>query len=202
VTAGEIEWDAMKEAANIARRGIAFGEAATALLDVDVIIRVDREHGQEDRLVSVGFSRRGRLLTVVTAERPRVGSGSSPHGAPRSANEMPTNDTPSDSERIAAFRASLRSPVGISIAGASAYWLETPRQEMLGPESRTSREPLERARIEIRDGRDPEGLRLACRLSSGERHVVAAGSVLAELAEWAAGIATSRRRVARDAATA
>jgi hypothetical protein len=115
---------------------------------------------------------------------------------------MPTNDTPSDSDRIAAFRASLRSPVGISIAGASAYWLETPRQEMLGPESRTSREPLERARIEIRDGRDPEGLRLACRLSSGERHVVAAGSVLAELAEWAAGIATSRRRVARDAATA
>jgi uncharacterized DUF497 family protein len=68
VTAGEIEWDAMKEAGNIARRGIAFGEAATALLDVDVIIRVDREHGQEDRLVSVGFSRRGRLLTVVTAE--------------------------------------------------------------------------------------------------------------------------------------
>lgn len=26
------------------------------------------DHAREDRLVSVGFSRRGRLLTVVTAE--------------------------------------------------------------------------------------------------------------------------------------
>jgi uncharacterized DUF497 family protein len=68
VTADEIEWDAQKEAANVARRGISFGEAATALLDADVIIRVDREHGREDRLLSVGFSRRGRLLTMVTAE--------------------------------------------------------------------------------------------------------------------------------------
>jgi hypothetical protein len=115
---------------------------------------------------------------------------------------MPTNDAPYDSARIAAFRASLRGPVGISIPGASAYWLETPREEMLGSESPLSREPLERARTEVQQGRDPEGLRLACRLSSGERHVVVAGSVLAELADWAAGIATSRRRVARDAATA
>jgi hypothetical protein len=115
---------------------------------------------------------------------------------------MPTNDTPSDSGLIAGFRASLGGPVGISIAGASAYWLETPQEEMLGSESPTSREPLERARIEVRDGRDSEGLRLACRLCSGERHVVVAGFVLVELAEWAAGNATSRRRVARDAATA
>jgi uncharacterized protein len=68
VTADDIEWDAQKEAANVARRGIAFGEAATVLLDEDLIIRVDREHGRGDRLVSVGFSRRGRLLTVVTAD--------------------------------------------------------------------------------------------------------------------------------------
>jgi hypothetical protein len=115
---------------------------------------------------------------------------------------MPTNDAPSDAARIDAFRASLRGPVGISIEGASAYWLETPREEMLGPESPTSREPLGRARTEIRAGRDPEGLRLACRLASGERHVIVAGSVLAELAEWAAGIATPRRRAATNAATA
>ena len=115
---------------------------------------------------------------------------------------MPTNDAPSDAARIEAFRASLRGPIGISIAGASAYWLETPRGEALGPESLTSREPLERARSEIRGGRDPEGLRLACRLASGERHVVVAGSILAELAERAAGIETPRRRVATDAASA
>jgi hypothetical protein len=115
---------------------------------------------------------------------------------------MPTNDAPSDAARIDAFRASLRGPVGISIAGASAYWLETPREETLGPESHTSREPLERARSEIQAGRDPEGLRLACRLASGERHIVVGGSILAELADWAAGMSTPRRRAATDAATA
>jgi hypothetical protein len=115
---------------------------------------------------------------------------------------MPTNDTPSDAARIDAFRASLRSPVGISIVGASAYWLETSHGEKLGPESPTSREPLARACTETRAGRDPEALRLACRLSSGERQVIAAGSILAELAGWTAGTATHQRRVAPDTATA
>jgi hypothetical protein len=115
---------------------------------------------------------------------------------------MPANDAPSDNARIEAFRASLQGSVGISIVGASAYWLETPRDERLGPESLTSREPLARARSEIRAGRDPEGLRLACRLVSGERHVIVAGSSLAELADWAAGISTPRRQAATDAATA
>jgi hypothetical protein len=68
VAADDVERDEQKEAANYARRGIAFGEAATVPLDEDLIVRVDHEHGREDRLVSVGFSRRGRLLTVVTAE--------------------------------------------------------------------------------------------------------------------------------------
>ncbi len=68
VTADDVERDAQKEAANVARRGVAFGEAATVLLDEDLTIRVDREHGRDDRLVSVGFSGRGRLLTAVTAE--------------------------------------------------------------------------------------------------------------------------------------
>jgi hypothetical protein len=115
---------------------------------------------------------------------------------------MPTNDAPSDAARIEAFRASLRGPIGISIAGASAYWLETVTEETLGPESATSREPLERARSEIHAGSDPEGLRLACRLASGERYVVVAGSILAELADWAAGISTPRRRAATNAASA
>ncbi len=115
---------------------------------------------------------------------------------------MPTNDTPSDAARIDAFRASLRSPVGISIVGASAYWLETSQGEKLGPESPTSREPLARARTEIRAGREPERLRLTCRLAAGKQHVIAAGSILAELADWAAGTATHQRRVARNAATA
>lgn len=115
---------------------------------------------------------------------------------------MPTNDALSDAARIDAFRASLRGPVGISIAGASAYWLETPRGETLGPEALTSREPLKRARSEIQAGRDPEGLRLACRLASGDRHVIVAGSILAELADWAAGVSTPRRRAVTDAASA
>ncbi|MFH0751722.1 MAG: BrnT family toxin [Chloroflexota bacterium] len=68
MAADDIEWDDQKEAANHARRGIAFGDAATVFLDEDLIVRVDREHGREERLVSVGFSRDGRLLTVVTAE--------------------------------------------------------------------------------------------------------------------------------------
>lgn len=115
---------------------------------------------------------------------------------------MPTNDAPSDAARIEAFRASLRGPVGISIAGASAYWLETPRGETLGPEALTSREPLARARTEIQAGRDPAGMRLTCRLVSGDRHVIVGGSILVELADWAAGMTTPRGRVATDAATA
>ena len=115
---------------------------------------------------------------------------------------MPTNDTPSDTARINAFRAALREPIGISIEGATSYWLETPREEVLGPESHTSRAPLARALTEIQGGRDPEGLRLACKLASGERYVVVTGSILAELAGQSAGISTPRRRVAADAASA
>jgi uncharacterized DUF497 family protein len=55
VTADDIEWDAQNEAADIARRGIAFGETATVLLDADLIIREGRGHGRDDRLVTVGF---------------------------------------------------------------------------------------------------------------------------------------------------
>ncbi len=106
------------------------------------------------------------------------------------------NDAPAEAARVEAFRASLRGPIAISIVGASAYWLDTPREERCSPESPTSTAPLAHAHVTIRAGGDPRGLRLACRLASGERYVIAAGPILAVLADWAAG-ATPRRRASR-----
>ncbi len=65
-------WDEQGETYNYARRGIAFGEAATVFLDDALIVHVDGEHPSELRFVSVGFSSRGRLLGVVT-EAPTPG---------------------------------------------------------------------------------------------------------------------------------
>jgi len=64
------EWDPLKASSNLRKHGVAFDEATTAFGDPFSIAIFDPDHShEEDRLVLVGLSDRGRLLVVVHAER-------------------------------------------------------------------------------------------------------------------------------------
>ncbi|MFK2899700.1 BrnT family toxin [Dyella jejuensis] len=64
----EYEADPFKAASNIAKHGISFGEAVTALLDPNALAMED-DSADESRWVLLGLSEAGRLLTVVYAMR-------------------------------------------------------------------------------------------------------------------------------------
>ena len=66
----DFEWDTEKDAANIAKHGVAFGEAMTVFGDpLEVTIR-DPEHSEgEFRFISMGLSMAGRILVVSYTER-------------------------------------------------------------------------------------------------------------------------------------
>jgi uncharacterized DUF497 family protein len=66
----EIEWDAAKAASNLAKHGVSFEEAATALLDPNALAQEDRSAASESRWVLIGMSVRPRLLTVIYTVRP------------------------------------------------------------------------------------------------------------------------------------
>jgi hypothetical protein len=60
----KFEWDAAKEAANIARHGVSFNEAQLAFSDSRRVILADKAHGKEEpRFFCIGWSGRG-VLTV------------------------------------------------------------------------------------------------------------------------------------------
>ena len=62
----EFDWDDTKAAANLRKHGIDFFEAMTLFSDPLTITDFDDAHSDdEDRFVSVGQSRTGRLLLVV-----------------------------------------------------------------------------------------------------------------------------------------
>ena len=61
----EIEWDFDKAATNLAKHGVSFEEASTALLDPMALAQEDRASEDEPRWVLLGMSSRARLLTVV-----------------------------------------------------------------------------------------------------------------------------------------
>jgi len=66
----EFEWDPEKAAANARRRRVSFNEAATVLEDPLSTTFPDEAHSEgEMRSVTVGVSRRGRLLVVAHTER-------------------------------------------------------------------------------------------------------------------------------------
>jgi hypothetical protein len=66
----EFEWDPRKAAANLAKHGISFHEAATVFGDTLSITYPDPDHSaDEHRFLIFGVSAQGRLLVVAHTER-------------------------------------------------------------------------------------------------------------------------------------
>jgi len=64
------EWDKRKELANIRKHGVSFHEASTVFLDPLSMTFYDPDHAEdEDRYITLGMTKNGRLLFVSHAER-------------------------------------------------------------------------------------------------------------------------------------
>ena len=64
------EWDGSKAASNLKKHRVSFDEAVTVFYDPLAATFEDPHHSQdESRLVTVGYSARGRLLVVCHVER-------------------------------------------------------------------------------------------------------------------------------------
>lgn len=59
-----IEFDPKKAASNLKKHGVSFEEATSCLLDPLALVRSDPDARDEQRLILLGMSRAGRLLTV------------------------------------------------------------------------------------------------------------------------------------------
>lgn len=60
----KIEFDPKKAAGNLKKHGVLFDEAASCLLDPLALVQDDPDAENEMRLVLLGMSHAGRLLTV------------------------------------------------------------------------------------------------------------------------------------------
>lgn len=60
----KIEFDSKKAASNLKKHGVSFDEAASCLLDPSALVRDDPDARGEVRLVLLGMSHAGRLLTL------------------------------------------------------------------------------------------------------------------------------------------
>jgi hypothetical protein len=67
VVVGDFEWDSDKAESNLAKHGVSFEEAASALADPKVVVLDDGSHS--GRLLALGFALSGRLLAVIHEER-------------------------------------------------------------------------------------------------------------------------------------
>jgi uncharacterized protein len=65
----DVEWDSRKASSNLAKHGVGFEEAVSALLDPLALAQEDSDSEQEQRWVLVGMSAKGRLVTVVYTVR-------------------------------------------------------------------------------------------------------------------------------------
>lgn len=66
-------WDAAKAAANLAKHGVSFEEAATVFGDPLALTFDDPDHSvDEHHLLTFGVSDRNRVLLVVNVERGRI----------------------------------------------------------------------------------------------------------------------------------
>lgn len=66
------EWDTYKAKANLRKHGVSFEEAKTVFSDPLLLTYPDDVHSTvEERLISIGYSSRRRLLLVVHFEQDR-----------------------------------------------------------------------------------------------------------------------------------
>ncbi|MGD0008645.1 MAG: BrnT family toxin [Terriglobia bacterium] len=64
------EWDGSKARSNVKKHRVSFDEAVTVFYDPLAATFGDPDHSQEEsRLITVGYSARGRLLVVSHVER-------------------------------------------------------------------------------------------------------------------------------------
>ncbi|HEY4759168.1 MAG TPA: BrnT family toxin [Thermoguttaceae bacterium] len=64
------EWDDKKAERNLAKHGVSFDEAYTVFGDPLAITIDDPLHSkEEDRFITLGHSRQGRLMVVIFVER-------------------------------------------------------------------------------------------------------------------------------------
>ena len=64
------EWDETKAAKNIEKHRVSFDEAATVFDDPMFITFIDEEHSvDEERYITIGLSKQGRLLMVAHTDR-------------------------------------------------------------------------------------------------------------------------------------
>jgi uncharacterized DUF497 family protein len=69
----KFEWDEVKAAANLAKHGVSFEEAATVFGDQLALTFDDPDHSSgEHRFITFGVSGKSRVLLVVNAERGRT----------------------------------------------------------------------------------------------------------------------------------
>lgn len=66
------EWDEAKDAANRAKHGIGFDEAAEIFAGPVLTEPSPRDHADEARFISIGQGRRGLIVTVVHVDRSGV----------------------------------------------------------------------------------------------------------------------------------
>jgi uncharacterized DUF497 family protein len=66
---GSYEWDDEKADANVAKHGVTFVEAATALQDPNAVYLQAGDVDGEERLAAIGISAAARVLLVVHVER-------------------------------------------------------------------------------------------------------------------------------------
>lgn len=65
------DWDSKKAEANLRKHGVSFDEAATVFLDPHAVSGPDPDHsGGEERYITFGYSRFGRLHAVCHTYRP------------------------------------------------------------------------------------------------------------------------------------
>lgn len=66
----QFEWDPRKATHNLSKHGVSFEEAQTVFDDDRFLVFSDPDHSlEEERLLIIGRSRRGRLLFVAYTER-------------------------------------------------------------------------------------------------------------------------------------
>jgi uncharacterized DUF497 family protein len=64
------EWDPIKASFNLTKHGVSFEEASTVFDDPLFIMFLDTEHSiDEERYITLGLSRRNRLLLVAHTDR-------------------------------------------------------------------------------------------------------------------------------------